>query len=122
MSAEIIPFRSHAEIAEAEVDAIRAAMPFVKKRKRGQCGSFWSVTSSGSYMTDVEEGKRYARLFMPMLKYYGGPAMLAWIVLDMISAGDDEKSKGLVVGFVNEIGQYCAAGFALSSLLGKPVA
>jgi hypothetical protein len=70
-------------------------------------------------MTDVEEGKRYARLFLPMLKYYGGPAMLAWIVLDMIAAGDDEKSKGLVVGFVNEIGWLAGAGLALS-LLGKP--
>jgi hypothetical protein len=122
MTAEIIPFRSHAETAKAEVDALKAALPFVKKRKRGQRGSFWSVTSSGSYWSDVEEGKRYAQLFLPMLKYNLGPAMLAWIVLDMIGAGNDEKSAGLVVGFFSEIGRYCAGGFALSSLLGKPVA
>jgi hypothetical protein len=56
-----------------------------------------------------------------MLKFYGGPMMLGWIVLAMIEAGDDEKSKGLVVGFVHEIGRYCAAGYALSLLVGKPV-
>jgi hypothetical protein len=122
MSAEITRFRSRAKIAEEELAALRAAMPFVKKRKRGQPGSFWSVTSSGSYWADVEEGKRYAQLFLPMLKYYGGRAMLAWIVLDLIATGDNKKSAGLVVGFFNEIGEYCAAGVALSSLLGKPVA
>jgi hypothetical protein len=56
-----------------------------------------------------------------MLKFYGGPMMLGWIVLAMIEVGDDEKSKGLVVGFVHEIGRYCAAGYALSLLVGKPV-
>jgi hypothetical protein len=125
MSAEIMPFQTRADAEMEErsrrLDALKAALPFVvKKRKRGKRGppSFWSVTSSGDYVADLEEGKRFARLFLPILEYNLGPAMLAWIVLDMIRAGDDEKSKGLVIGFISEIGRYGSAGAWLVATYG----
>ena len=118
MTGDVVKFQtrddSEMEERSRQVNALKAALPFVKHRKRGERGraSFWSVTSTGSYMADIEEGKRYAKLFRPILQYNLGPAMLAWIVLDMIRAGDDEKSKGLVVGFLNEIGRYASVGVA----------
>jgi len=100
MTGEVVKFqtRDDAEMEERSrrVDALQAALPFVEKRKRGKRGppNFWSVTSSGSYADDVEEGKRYAKLFVPLLGYNLGQNMLAWIVLDMIRAGDYEKVGG----------------------------
>lgn len=124
MTAEIVPFqtRADAEMEERsrQLKALKAALPFVEKRKRGKRGrpSFWSVSSSGNYVADLDEGKRFARLFLPILQYNLGPAMLAWIVLDMIRAGADEKSDGLVIGFCSEIGRYAAAAAWLFATYG----
>jgi hypothetical protein len=85
-----------------------AALPFVRSRKRGEKGGrfFWSVTSSGNYFKDYDQGRAWARLMLPHLKYNDGPALLSWIVADMIGVGErvPGKSDGLVLGFVREIG------------------
>jgi hypothetical protein len=115
MTAEIVRFqtRADAEMEERErrLNRLEAALPFVEKRKRGKRGprNFWSVTGSGNYIADLKRGKRFARLFLPILEYQLGPSMLGWIVLDMIRAGEDEKSRGLVIGFCGEIGRYASA-------------
>jgi hypothetical protein len=100
----------HASTFTGKVDksasAKLAALPFVRSRKRGgRC--FWSVTSSGDYFEDYEQGRAWARLVLPQLKYNVGPVLLSHIIADMISAGErlPGKPDGLVLGFVREIGE-----------------
>jgi hypothetical protein len=79
-----------------------AALPFVGSRKQGEKGGgcFWSVTASGKYGEDYKQGRAWARLVLPFLKYNAGPPLLSWIVADMITG----ERNGLVLGFVREIG------------------
>jgi hypothetical protein len=63
-------------------------------------------------MRDVRTGKRLAKQFMPTLRYYGGQAALAWIVLDMIKAEGDHA--GLIVGFMSEIACCSSIGGGFS--------
>jgi hypothetical protein len=83
------------------VKAKLAALPFVRSRKRGDGRVFWSVTASGNYFEDYDQGRAWARLVLPLLKCNVGAPLLSWIVRDMIVAGD---CNGLVLGFIREIG------------------
>jgi hypothetical protein len=88
---------------DKSVNARLAALPFVRSRKRGEKGGrcWWSVTSSGKYAEDYNQGRVWARLVLPLLKYNVGAPLLSWIVADMIDAGE---RNGLVLGFVREVG------------------
>jgi hypothetical protein len=87
---------------DKDLDAKIAALPFVRSRKRGEKGErcFWSVTASGKYGEDYDQGKAWARLVLPLLKFNIGAPLLSWIVADMIKAGE---KNGLVLGFVREV-------------------
>jgi hypothetical protein len=76
------------------VDKRIAALPFVRWR-RPRC--FWSVKPTGNFREDYAQGRAWAKMVLPFLKYYGGPPLISWIVGDMIKAG---KSNGLVTGFI----------------------
>jgi hypothetical protein len=78
------------------------ALPFIRSRKPGEKGRrfFWAVAASGKYMEDYNQGRAWARLFLPLLKYNSGAPTLSMIVEDMIAAGE---CNGIVLGFVREI-------------------
>jgi hypothetical protein len=84
------------------VPAKIAALPFVRSPKRGEKGRrcFWSVTASGKYTEDFDQGREYARLLLPLLKYNVGGSLVSSVVNDMIKAGE---RNALVLGFVREI-------------------
>jgi hypothetical protein len=84
------------------VPAKIAALPFVRSSKRDEKGRrcFWLVEATGEYGKDYAQGRAYARLVLPLLKYNVGGSLLSSIVDDMIKAGE---RNGLVLGFVREI-------------------
>jgi len=82
------------------VDRHVMALPFVRSRKRGGGRCFWSVTPTGKYSEDYAQGRAWARLVIPLLKFNVGPPLLSWIVADMAAAGE---RNGLVLGFMREI-------------------
>jgi hypothetical protein len=84
------------------VPAKIAALPFVRNPKRGEKGGrcFWSVKPSGDYGEDCAQGRAYAKLVLPLLKYNVGPWIVSSVVDDMIKAG---SRNGVVLGFVREI-------------------
>jgi hypothetical protein len=63
--------------AKNDATAIRDALPFFKNRQGKVAQSYWNVTPSGDYATDLETGKAYARAFMPMLRFNAGASDLA---------------------------------------------
>jgi hypothetical protein len=77
-------------------------LPFERRKKRGVDHSFWVVTPTDDFWADFEEGKLWAKMFLPFLRYNVGVPMLSWIVDDMIAAG---QTNGLVVGFIQGIGR-----------------
>jgi hypothetical protein len=87
---------------DKDLDAKIAALPFVRSHKRGEEGErcFWSVTASGKYGEEYAQGRAWARLVVPLLRYNIGPPLLSWIVADMIEAGE---KNALVLGFVREV-------------------
>ncbi len=90
---------------DAKLKAKICALPFVRTRTKGEKGigrHFWSVTASGDYAADYNQGRAWALLVLPFLKFNVGPPLLSWIVADMIAAGE---KNGLVLGFIREIGQ-----------------
>jgi hypothetical protein len=130
MSAEIIklprpPSKSRQRQAAPEpgsLDALCSALPFLKRnhpRKRGGGYTYWSVIPTGNYLADYEEGMRLAKLFLPVLRYVGGPVMLGSIVIDMIKTGIKDEENGLVLGFMRVIGQSCSLGMAVDAMLGR---
>ena len=84
------------------VDKQVAALPFVRARKRGEKGGrcFWSVKPSGKYSADYEQGRTWARMVLPLLKYNVGAPLVSWIIVDMIKAGE---RNGLVLGFTRRL-------------------
>jgi hypothetical protein len=80
------------------VDKQVAALPFVRSPKRGEKGGrcFWSVKPTGKYSADYEQGREYARLVLPFLRYNVGAPLVSWIIADMVKAGE---RNGLVLGF-----------------------
>jgi len=85
---------------DKSVDAKIAVLPFVHSRKRGEGRCWWSVTATGKYANDYDQGRAWARLVLPLLKFNVGAPLLSLIVADMIAAGE---RNGLVLGFVREI-------------------
>src|ERR1700682_1765247 len=72
---------------KSEAIALRDALPFFKKGRGKVATSWWNVTPSGDYATDLKTGKNYARAFLPMLTFNGGASALGAIVSDMAKAG-----------------------------------
>jgi hypothetical protein len=72
-----------------------AALPFVRDQEDGRC--FWSVTPTGDYAVDYQQGFDWVRLVIPFLRYNVGGPLVSWIVKDMIMAGE---SNGLTLGFM----------------------
>jgi hypothetical protein len=98
--------------AKSEAVALRDALPFFKKGNSQEAASWWNVTPSGDYVTDLETGKEYARAYLPMLQFNAGGADLGIIVSHMALAGRDpakppRPSRGIdnvALGFMMEIG------------------
>jgi len=65
---------------KSEAATLRDALPFFKKGRGKVATSWWNVTPSGNYATDLKTGKEYARAFMPMLSFNAGASDLAVIV------------------------------------------
>jgi hypothetical protein len=123
MSAKVLRFPQSpkrrarkATVAPDSFEGLRNALPFFRA-KRGLVSSWWSATPSDDFQADMQEGRRWARLYLPMLRYYGGPVALAWIVDGMIEAGE---RNGLVSGFVQEIAEHAAIGAAVAGRFGTP--
>jgi hypothetical protein len=91
------------------VDKQVLALPFVRGRKRGEKGQrcFWSVKPTGKYLVDYEQGREWARLVLPLLKYNMGAPLVSWIIIDMIKAGE---RNGLVLGFTRGLGDELRNG------------
>jgi hypothetical protein len=95
-----------------EATAMRDALPFFKKGRGKVETSWWDVTPSGDYATDLETGKGYARAFLPMLSYNAGASDLGIIVSHMALAGRDPVKApkawrgidAVALGFLMEIG------------------
>jgi hypothetical protein len=127
MSAEIIklprpPSKSRRRKAAPEpgsLDALCSALPFLQRNHpRKMAGyTYWSVIPTGNYLADYEEGMRFAKLFLPVLRYNAGPSMLGSIVLDMIKTGIKDEEKGLVLGFMRVIAQGCSLGMAVAAMM-----
>lgn len=49
-----------------------ASLPFVRMRKRGDGRCFWAVKATGNYSEDYNQGRAWARLVLPLLKYNVG--------------------------------------------------
>jgi hypothetical protein len=93
------------------------ALPFVRRRTRGKNahpGGCWCVTASGNYQEDYNQGRKWARLVLPFLKFNVGPPLLSWIVRDMVKAGED---NALVLGFIRELGDQLAHGQQLARMI-----
>jgi hypothetical protein len=95
---------------DPNLDAKMDALPFVKKGAPGKC-SYWNVKPSGDYAEECELGSKYARLVLPFLKFNLGPALLGWIIKDMIARGE---CSGIEIGFAHTLGEHL--GFARGSL------
>ena len=126
MSAEIIKLsqrrsktrRRKTAPEPGSLEAIMASLPFlVKNKPRGTGYTYWSVTATGNYGADYDEGMLLARKYLPALRYFGGTVMLGSIVLGMMAAGYKEEEKGLVLGFMRVIAEHCAAGVMALALL-----
>lgn len=74
---------------ENDATALRDALPFFKKGRGKVKPSWWNVTPSGNYGTDIETGFAYAKAFLPMLTFNAGASSLGAIVSDMAKAGRD---------------------------------
>ncbi|MGM5020215.1 hypothetical protein [Tardiphaga sp. 367_B4_N1_1] len=95
-----------------ELTQLRDALPFFKKGRGDQPTSWWNVTPTGDYATDLETGRAYARDFLPLLTFNAGASSLATIISDMAKAGrDPEKNPkdwrgidNVALGFMMQIG------------------
>lgn len=95
------------------------ALSFMRKRKRREGGGieYWAVESSGSYSTDCDIGKQLGKEFLAYIGNHptiGNATLFTWIVCQRQEFG---TSKGLQVGFLEEIGSY--AMFAAAAFAGK---
>jgi hypothetical protein len=98
--------------AKSEATAMRDALPFFRKGRGKVETSWWNVTPSGDYATDLETGMSYARAFLPLLMFNAGASDLGCIVSHMALAGRDrsrtpEDWRGIdsiALGFMMGIG------------------
>jgi hypothetical protein len=110
--------------SKSEAIALRDALPFFKKGRGKVVTSWWNVTPSGDYATDLKTGKNYARAFLPMLTFNGGASALGTIVSDMAKAGRDPANNpkdwrgidAVALGFMMEIGTSLQAAIMSISI------
>ena len=106
--------------AKGDATALRDALPFFKKGRGKIQTSWWNVTPSGNYTTDLETGKQYARTFLPIMQFNAGASSLAAVVSDMAKAARDlannpKEWRGIdavALGFMMEIGGSLQAAMA----------
>jgi hypothetical protein len=78
----------------------RYLLPFMDRETR----SCWAVHPSGHYDYDCAQGGGLAIRFLKSCDgSVGWSTLLGQIVMDMIRAGDDKQSKGLIIGFMSVI-------------------
>ena len=73
--------------AAETLEEMRDALPFFKKGRGKVETSWWNVTPSGNYATDLETGMAYAEAFLPLMAYNSGASALGTIVSHMAIAG-----------------------------------
>ncbi|SNS36778.1 hypothetical protein SAMN05216374_1002 [Tardiphaga sp. OK246] len=111
---------------DSELQQLRDALPFFKNGQGAEPTSWWNVTPTGDYATDLATGQAYARDFLPMLMFNAGASSLATIISDMAKAGRDpgktpKTSRGIdniALGFMMQIGdclQSVIVGIAIAA-------
>jgi hypothetical protein len=102
---------------------MRDALPFFKKG-REVASSWWNVTPSGDYATDLETGMAYAKAFLPLMNYNAGASDLGVIVSHMAIVGRDPSRvkawrgiDDIALGFLMGIG-----GSLQSAIVGVSIA
>lgn len=103
----------------SDLDSTRNALPFFKRESRSVSASWWHVHPTGDYLTDREIGQNYARQFLPMLKFVGGPAALCWIVNEMAKHGGAKKHRAIddiALGFISGIGEHLQQAMGVIAL------
>jgi hypothetical protein len=109
----------------SELTQLRDALPFFKKGRGAEPTSWWNVTPTGDYATDLATGRGYARDFMPMLMFNAGASALGTIISDMAMAGRDQAKNpkewrgidNVALGFMMQIGdslQSAVVGLAIA--------
>lgn len=104
----------------SDLETIRNALPFFKRESRSVSASWWHVHPTGDYLTDREIGQNYARQFLPMLQFVGGPAALGWIINEMARQNDGSKKHhaidSIAIGFVAGIGEHLQQAMGVIAL------
>jgi hypothetical protein len=96
------------------------ALPFVKLRANDQPlwypERFWHVHPTGKRQSDIQMGRKYARLAIAAMKSDGNDALVAFIMQDIIEDAVERVAKtgrrqhtATVLGFLREISQSIAA-------------
>jgi len=105
-------------------EQMRDALPFFKKGRGKVSPTWWNVTPSGDYATDLETGMAYAKAFLPLMTHNSGACDLGVIVSHMAIAGRDpvrvKASRGIddiALGFLMGIG-----GSLQSAMVGISIA
>ena len=91
------------------------ALSFVKRRKPKGGGGFdyWSISSSGNYSADCDEGKAFAAEYLTFIgknPTVGNATLLNCIVREMVEHASSGKGwSGVHLGFIRTINEYAMA-------------
>jgi hypothetical protein len=105
-------------------------LPFVANNGRGNARNSWDVTSTGDYAKDCELGREYAKAALLHMLMEDEPHLLTEIVLDMIEnfqhfpqeeweISSLVNAKGIIIGFMNEMGEHTDRAKFLGQLSGR---
>lgn len=83
----VTPKRRRRKSQASELTQLRDGLPFFKKDDQNGQTSWWHVTPTGDYATDIATGRAFAREFLPMLTFNAGASTLGAIASDMAKAG-----------------------------------
>lgn len=92
------------------------ALSFMARRGRTAGGGIdnWIVEGTGNFSKDCELGRALAREFLDYVGEYttnGNVLLLSHIVVDMVAKND--TPKGVIIGFMNAVGEMMALGARL---------
>jgi hypothetical protein len=88
-------------------------LSFMRRRKPLGTGvDYWAAAPTGSYSEDCNKGRMLAAEFVEYLGEHptnGNANLLTQIVIELTRRGDDKEGRGLVVGFMNYVGNHLTA-------------